>query len=428
MAESAFAAVLTGPRQFDYREVALPEIGPDDGVLRMEAAGLCGTDYEQYDGRLGASGRGIFPIVPGHEIFGWVDRAGPDALKRWGVREGDRVIVETSIGCGECRYCKDNRTVLCDNNMGYGLRMGFDVPPHLWGGYASHLYLHPRTRLHRAPDDIPTDVLSLFNPLSNAVRWAGERPQTRAGDTVVITGPGQRGLLSVVVARELGAEQVIVTGTGADARRLELARELGADATVNVDEEDPVERVLALTGGRGADVVVDVSAHATEPLLQAVDMVRKGGNVVVAGLKTDNALNNLYTDKLIFREISLLGVLSSDWIDTVKAIDILRERWRDLAGLCTHSYPVGEAEKAVRVLGRELEDGARELNPACVNSCPTDTLVFGDLHDPESKVAKMSEKELGDHGRGYHLLEELGTEPNVLYLKKVDKDAKEGHA
>ena len=72
--------------------------------------------------------------------------------------------------------------------MGYGLRMGFDVPPHLWGGYASHLYLHPRTRLHRAPDDIPTDVLSLFNPLSNAVRWAGERPQTRAGDTVVITG------------------------------------------------------------------------------------------------------------------------------------------------------------------------------------------------------------------------------------------------
>ena len=165
-----------------------------------------------------------------------------------------------------------------------------------------------------------------------------------------------------MVAREIGAEQVIVTGTGADTRRLELARELGADATVNVDEEDPVERVLALTGGRGADVVVDVSAHATEPLLQAVDMVRKGGNVVVAGLKTDNALNNLYTDKLIFREISLLGVLSSDWIDTVKAIDILKDRWRDLANLCTHSYPIGEAEKAVRVLGRELEDGPEPVH------------------------------------------------------------------
>ncbi|MDE0385096.1 MAG: alcohol dehydrogenase catalytic domain-containing protein [Defluviicoccus sp.] len=362
MADHAFAAVLTGPRKFDYREVAIPEVGADDGVLRMEAAGICGTDYEQYDGRLGASGRGLFPIVPGHEIFGWIDRAGPDALRRWGVKEGDRVIVETSIGCGECRYCRDNRTVLCDNNMGYGLRMGFDTPPHLWGGYASHLYLHPRTRLHRAPDDIPTDALSLFNPLSNAVRWAGERPRTRAGDTVVIAGPGQRGLLSVVVARELGAGQVIVTGTGADARRLELARALGADATIDVSREDPVERVLALTGGHGADVVVDVSAHATEPLLQAVDMVRKGGNVVVAGLKTDNALNDLYTDKLVFREISLLGVLSSDWNDTVKAIDILKTRWRELAVLCTHSYPVAEAEKAVRVLGREIADGPEPVH------------------------------------------------------------------
>ena len=362
MADRAFAAVLTEPRKFDYRDVAMPEIGAEDGVLRMEAAGLCGTDYEQYDGRLGASGRGLFPIIPGHEIFGWIDRAGAGALKRWGVKEGDRVIVETSIGCGECRYCADNRMVLCDNNMGYGLRMGFDTPPHLWGGYASHLYLHPRTRLHRAPDDIPTDALSLFNPLSNAVRWAGERPQTRAGDSVVITGPGQRGLLSVVVARELGAEQVIVTGTGADRKRLELARALGADATIDVDEEDPVERVLALTGGQGADVVVDVSAHATEPLLQAVDMVRKGGNVVVAGLKTDNALNNLYTDKLVFREISLLGVLSSDWSDTVKAIDILKSRWRELAVLCTHSYTIAEAEKAVRVLGREIEDGPEPVH------------------------------------------------------------------
>ena len=184
MADHAFAAVLTEPRSFDYREVAIPEIGADDGVLRMEAAGICGTDYEQYDGRLGASGRGLFPIIPGHEIFGWIDRAGAGALKRWGVREGDRVIVETAIGCGECRYCRDNRMVLCDNNMGYGLRMGFDTPPHLWGGYASHLYLHPRTRLHRAPDDIPTDVLSLFNPLSERGALGGRAaadPRRRHG-------------------------------------------------------------------------------------------------------------------------------------------------------------------------------------------------------------------------------------------------------
>ena len=362
MADHAFAAVLTAPKVFEYREVALPEVGRDDGLLRMEAAGLCGTDYEQYDGRLTASQTQIFPIIPGHEIFGWVDRAAPDALKRWGVKEGDRVIVETSIGCGECRYCKENRMVLCDNGLGYGLRVGFDRAPHLWGGYASHLYLHPRTRLHKAPDDVPTAPLSLFNPMSNAVRWAWERPQTRAGDSVVITGPGQRGLLSVIVAREAGAAQVIITGTNADTERLALARELGADATINVEEEDAVARVKDLTGGHGADVVVDVSAGSTEPLHQAVEMVRKGGTIVVAGLKTGNALNNFYSDRLIYKEISMLGVLSSDWTDTAKAIDILKDRWRDLEVMCTHSYKIEEAEKAVKVLGRETSDGPEPIH------------------------------------------------------------------
>ena len=104
-------------------------------------------------------------------------------------------------------------------------------------------------------------------------------------------------------------------------------------------------------------------------------------------------------------------------------------RSRGIMEKCTFCIQrIRRSTRDAKLEGRELEDGARELNPACVNACPTDTLVFGDLNDPESRVAKMNEKELGDHGRGYHLLEELGTEPNVLYLKKVDKDAKEGHA
>ena len=104
-------------------------------------------------------------------------------------------------------------------------------------------------------------------------------------------------------------------------------------------------------------------------------------------------------------------------------------RSRGIMEKCTFCIQrIRRSTRDAKLEGRELEDGARELNPACVNACPTDTLVFGDLRDPDSKVAKMTEKELGDHGRGYHLLEELGTEPNVLYLKKVDKDAKKGHA
>jgi alcohol dehydrogenase len=301
-------------------------------------------------------------MTPGHEILGRIDRLGAEAKQRWGVKEGDRVIVETSIPCGECGPCEGGRPIFCDANMGYGIRIGFDRPPHLWGGYASHLYLHPKARLHKAPEDIPTAAMSLFNPLSNAVRWAWSRPDLQKGSTIVIEGPGQRGLLAVAVAREAGADKIIVTGTKSDAHRLSLARTLGADATIDVDAEDPVERVLALTGGRKADVVLDVSAGATEPIHQAVDMVRKGGTIVVAGVKTHNALNNFFTDKLVFNEIAMLGVLSSDWEDTDKAVDILRNRWQELSPLCTHAYPVSEADTAVRVLGREIKDGPEAVH------------------------------------------------------------------
>ena len=362
MTEKAYAAVLTEIRKFEYREVDLPDIGPDDGLLRVEAAGLCGTDYEQYDGHFAGTVRGTLPMTPGHEILGWIDRVGAEAAGRWGVAEGDRVIVETSIACGECFQCRFGRAIHCDANMGYGIRMGFDTPPHLWGGYASHLYLHPRARMHKVADHIPTDAMSLFNPLSNAVHWAWERPNTQAGQTIVIEGPGQRGLLSLVVAREIGAEKIIVTGTRADAHRLALARQLGATATITVEDEDPVARVLDLTDGRGADIVLDVSSGATEPILQAVDMVRKGGTIVVAGLKTHNAVNNLYTDKLIFNEIAMLGVLSSDWSSTEKAVGILNDKWQELQVLCTHAYPIGQAETAVRVLGREIDDGPEPVH------------------------------------------------------------------
>jgi len=362
MTETAYAAVLVEKRKFETREVPIPNIGPDEGILRIEAAGLCGTDYEQYDGHFIGTPHGTLPITPGHEIFGWIDKVGANAAKKWNVKEGDRVVVETSIPCGECLACHDGRPIFCDANMGYGLRMGFDNEPHLWGGYASHLYLHPKSRMHKIPDHIPTDIMSLNNPLSNAVRWAWARPNLREGQTIVIEGPGQRGLLSVLVAKEMGAGQIIVTGTAADTYRLEIAKELGADATINVQEEDPVERVHELTGGKKADIVLDVSMGSTEPLIQGVEMLKKGGTLVVAGVKTHNALNNFYSDKLLFNEISMLGVLSSDWEDTARAVEILTDKWQDLGKLCTHSYSLGDAEKAVLLLGREIQDGAEPIH------------------------------------------------------------------
>jgi len=357
MAEHADAAVLLAPRRFEIQEFDIPEIGPEEGVLRVEAAGLCGTDYEQYAGHLKGTPWDITPIIPGHEIMGWIDRVGAIAAKRWGVKEGDRVAVEAIIPCGHCFQCAIGSTTLCESNRGYGLYTATSVAPGLWGGYASHMYLHPKAVIHKVDPSIPTDILTLFNPLSNAVRWAYEAPNLKIGETIVIEGPGQRGLLSVVAAREAGAGTVIVTGTSQDQHRLALARELGADHVIDVSKENPVERVLQITGGKKADVVLDVSAGATQPVVDAVDMVRRGGKVVLAGLKSFKPVGNLITDKLVINEIQLIGVLSAGWSSIEKALDILKRRGPELKSLCTHMFPLEDTDKAVRALGREYDDG-----------------------------------------------------------------------
>jgi threonine dehydrogenase-like Zn-dependent dehydrogenase len=359
---SAYASVLTAKRTFELREVPIPEVGPDDGILRMECAGLCGTDYEQYDGHFIGTIHGQLPMTLGHELMGFVEKLGPEAAKRWGVKEGDRVIVETSIPCGECLACRDGRPIFCSENMGYGIRIGFDREPHLWGGYASHLYLHPNARMHKVPEQIPTGPMSLFNPLSNAVRWAWKKPNLKPGQTIVVEGPGQRGLLAVAVAKKMGAGKIICTGTDKDKYRLELAKTLGADATIDVTKEDPVSRVIEETGGEKADIVLDVSMGATDPILQGIEMLKKGGTFVNAGVKTHNAVTNFFTDKLLFNEISFLGVLSSDWEDTAEAVNILTDEWKELAPLSTHSFPLSQAETAVKMLGREVDDGTESIH------------------------------------------------------------------
>jgi threonine dehydrogenase-like Zn-dependent dehydrogenase len=364
MVERANAAVLTAPRMFEFREFDIPEIGSDEAVLRVEAAGLCGTDYEQYAGHLTGTPWDIWDIIPGHEIFGWIDRIGADAAAHWNVKEGDRVVVEAIIPCGHCFQCAIGSVTLCQSSLGYGLYKPVSDAPSLWGGYASHMYLHPKALLHKVPSDIPTDILSLFNPLSNGVRWAYEEPETTLGETVVIEGPGQRGLLSLIAAKEAGAGKVIVTGTSQDAARLDLALQFGADAVIDVDRENAVERVVELTEGRKADVVVEVSAGATQPVVDAVDMVRPGGRIVLAGLKSFKPVPNLVTDKIVINEIKLMGVLSAGWPSIEKALDILQRRGNELKPLCSHMFPLEDADKAVRALGREFDDGTEVVHIA----------------------------------------------------------------
>lgn len=351
----AHAAVLEGPKNFQFREFAIPEVGDDDAVLRVEACGLCGTDYEQWLGHIKGWGGGM-PIIPGHEVMGFIESIGPLASKLWNVKEGDRVAVEPVIPCGHCEDCVQGAYTRCKSDMGYGLYQNIHTAPSLWGGYATHLYLHPRTMVHKLPIDVPTDLMTLVNPLSNAIRWVYEVGGVGLGSTVVIEGPGQRGLLAVAAAKKAGAATIIVTGTTRDAARLALAEQLGATATIDVEREDPVARVRDLTGGKNADVVLDVSAGAVGPVVQAIDMVKRGGRIVLAGLKGMSKTADFPVDKVVFREIQLVGVLSAGWQSTEMAIRMVHDEGSKLQPLCSHAFSLAQVTDAVRTLGRELPE------------------------------------------------------------------------
>jgi threonine dehydrogenase-like Zn-dependent dehydrogenase len=350
-ARSSRAVVQTGAQTFEVHEFARPAVGPDDAILRMELCGICGSDIEQYDGRFEDRGWVRGPTIPGHEPLGVIDEIGERAARRWGVAVGDRVAVEPLIPCGQCEACKSGQSTRC-NGWGrvfsYGL-LGTDVEPQLLGGYSQYMYLHPNSVMHRMSSSLPAEVAVLFNPLAAGIRWAATESDLRLGDTIVILGAGQRGLAAVIAARAAGAGQIIVTDLARAAGKLEFARELGAHATVVADEEDVVARVEELTAGRLADVVLDVTPVATQPILDAIEMVRNGGTIVLAGVK-GGPTAAIDQDRIVFKSVTMRGVFTVDSPAYRQAIRLLEEGGLPFERMHTASYPLERAEEAIHHL------------------------------------------------------------------------------
>jgi threonine dehydrogenase-like Zn-dependent dehydrogenase len=236
-------------------------------------------------------------------------------------------------------------------------------PPGLWGAYADYMFLDPNTLLHKVDKRLPVELAVMFNPLGAGFRWAVEAGGVGPGDTVLILGPGQRGLTSVIACRAAGAAKIIVTGLARDGAKLALAREFGADATIDVEHEDVRHRVRELTGGRGADVVVEVSANATEPVAESLHYVRAGGRVVLAGVKGFKPVPDFVSDLIVVKEIQVRGVLGVTSDAYRSAIRLIEAGTVPLAKMHTHDFPIERAEEAILTLAGRV-DGA-----ASIHSC-----------------------------------------------------------
>lgn len=347
--KTSFAMVQTARRTLEPRDLPIPDIGEDSALLQIEACGICGSDYEQFEGHLPAP----LPVVPGHEPLGRIVAIGDGAARRWGVDVGDRVAVETLISCRSCPTCIRGEYQRCGDLRVYSL-ISVSQPPGLWGSYSQYMYIDANSIVHKMDPSLPPQIAVMFNPLGAGFRWGVEIPGTGIGDTVLIMGPGQRGLAAVIAAKQAGASNIIVTGLAADANKLELARTYGAHHVIDVENEEIGERVRQATDGHGADVVLDVSPYATKPITDAVELVRRGGTIVLAGVKGYKPIPDFVSDVIVGKEITIKGATGVTSSGYRAAIDAIEAGSASLAAMHTHDFKLEEAELAIRTLAREI--------------------------------------------------------------------------
>jgi threonine dehydrogenase-like Zn-dependent dehydrogenase len=269
------------------------------------------------------------------------------------------VAVEILIPCRSCDLCLAGQYMQCKNKA--GSHGGYNPPERglgLYGGYAEYMHLHPDSIVHRVRGDIPAEIAVMYNPLGAGVRWALQYGGVHLGSSVLVLGAGQRGLAAILASKYVGAGLIIATGLARDAKKLELAREFGADYTINVDEEDTVARVRELTGGDGVDVVLDLTPMAQQPILDAINAVRWGGVIVLAGLKGHQDIP-IPTDLLINKALTVKGAFSVDAAAYTDAIKLIESGKFPLEKMQTHRFGLDDVEHAIQLLAGEIdgEDG-----------------------------------------------------------------------
>ena len=328
----ALVKTAYGPENLEIRDVAVPKHGDDEVLVRVKSAAICGSDVERYTG---VNRMYKPPVTLGHEISGVVEEVG-STVKDFEI--GTRVSVEANVyACGRCWYCRTESENLCAHRVG----IGYDVD----SGFAEFVKV-PASMLIRLPDNLSFEVASLADNFV-AVHAVMDRSRIAPGDSVAIFGPGFLGLSIVQLCRLQGADPVLVAGLKKDSGRLEMARELGATATVVVEEADVLEQVMALTRGRGTDTAFEVSGTA-KGLHAAIASVRRGGAVTMIGAQPETVEMPMLD--VVMRQISLNGVRAYTWRNCQLGLRYVSEGKLRLQQFITHEFPLERWKEAFDLL------------------------------------------------------------------------------
>lgn len=338
------------------RRVPRPRVPQKAALIRIGCCGVCGTDLHILKGHWPKPLP--WPFTLGHELAGVVVEKGPELETDWTGQKlevGSKVMLPPLMPCGSCDWCRryPEQANKCLTPVYYGRYLGFEKPPHLWGGWAEMVYvdldLLPGTKIYKLPDDMPLLLGSLSEPLTSCIRGF-ERAKKAGGfpwgATVVVQGTGPIGILAIAAAYEMGAGRVIAVGAP-ETPRLELARAFGAVATVNIEEvttsEARIARVRELAGGYGADLVMDCSGHPTAGP-EGLEFLRDGGCYVEMGQFTDAGPILTNWHRICTKDVTILGswaFTANDIPLGIRMLDKARERypWRAMQTL----FPFDEA-------------------------------------------------------------------------------------
>jgi L-iditol 2-dehydrogenase len=348
-------------KPYEIREFTIPEVVPKAILVKVEMAGICGTDVHQIHGQLGVKPQ--LPMIPGHEVVGRIVKLGEGRtadVAGEALKIGDR-IMWPHVSCGKCFSCAiNNQPNLCERRFSYGFSYS-GTYPYLTGSFAEYEYVIPEADVIRIPDELSNEeVVGASCAFRTAVSAFERLGVLGIQSSVVVQGAGPVGLYSSLLAAEGGAAQVIVVG--APTLRLNLAKRWGADHVINIEEiPDAAQRrtaILKLTNGRGPDVVVEASG-VPAAFREGMDIVRRGGRYLVIGQSSPSAEQSIIPGLFMLKHLEVIGNGSASISHFYKAIQFIKNKRNrySFADLITNKYRLDQANEAILSMaaGKEIK-------------------------------------------------------------------------
>ncbi|MEN7342362.1 MAG: L-threonine 3-dehydrogenase [Pseudomonadota bacterium] len=312
-------------------DIAEPEVGPNDVLIKVRRTAICGTDIHIYRWDDWAQQTIPVPMAVGHEFSGVVVACGSEVR---GFSEGDRVSAEGHITCGVCRNCRAGRRHLCINTVGIGVNRA--------GAFAEYIGV-PASNVFKLDDEITDDMAAILDPLGNATHTA--LSFDLVGEDVLITGAGPIGIMAVAIAKHAGARHVVITDV--NDYRLKLAAEMGATRTINVANDSIDAAMQDLKMMEGFDVGMEMSGNGSA-LRELIRVMHHGGSVALLGIPPDDTAVDW--NQIIFKGLVLKGIYGREMFETWYKMTSMIKSGLDLAPIITHHYPIADFEEAFKIM------------------------------------------------------------------------------